>query len=248
MSCVYWIHTPEHTNIFQQGYVGVSKRFERRIWEHLKLSGNAHLKNAINKYGWDNLVKEKVIIADESYCLEMETKLRPKESIGWNIVMGGGMPPIAQKGMGLGRDAWNKGLSNIYSEEHLLNLSNIRKEKYSGENHPRFIDIPKDKLLELLINNNLKEVAEFFNISLDCVRKKIKKYNINYKTIKIKTGPKVGKTPNYYEISDKLFEKILETREKDKKSIEELSDEFKIGINKLRKEFKDRNIIIKKIK
>lgn len=147
-----------------------------------------------------------------------------------------------------GKDAWNKGLVNIYSEEHLLNLSNIRKEKYSGENHPRFIDIPKDKLLELLINNNLKEVAEFFNISLDCVRKKIKKYNINYKTIKIKTGPKVGKTPNYYEISDKLFEKILETRERDKKSIEELSDEFKIGINKLRKEFKNRNVIVKKIK
>ena len=121
MPCVYWIHTPEHTNIFQQGYVGVSKRFERRIWEHLKLSGNAHLKNAINKYGWDNLVKEKVIIADEGYCLEMETKLRPKESIGWNIVMGGGMPPIAQKGMNLGRAAWNKGLA--WSEEYKEKVS-----------------------------------------------------------------------------------------------------------------------------
>jgi group I intron endonuclease len=129
MSCVYWIHTPEHTNIFQQGYVGVSKRFERRIWEHLKVSGNAHLKNAINKYGWDNLVKEKVIIADEGYCLEMETKLRPKESIGWNIVMGGGMPPIAQKGMGLGRDAWNKGLawSEEYKEKVSVGVTNLWK-------------------------------------------------------------------------------------------------------------------------
>ena len=121
MTCVYWIHTPEHTNIFEQGYVGVSNRFERRIWEHLKVSGNAHLKNAINKYGWDNLVKEKVIIADESYCLDMETKFRPKESIGWNIVMGGGMPPIAQKGMGLGRAAWNKGLA--WSEEYKEKVS-----------------------------------------------------------------------------------------------------------------------------
>ena len=121
MSCVYWIHTPEHTNIFQQGYVGVSKRFERRIWEHLKLSGNAHLKNAINKYGWDNLVKEKVIIADERYCLEMETKLRPTESVGWNIVMGGGMPPISKKGQGLGKTAWNKGLA--WSEEYKEKVS-----------------------------------------------------------------------------------------------------------------------------
>jgi len=129
MSCVYWIHTPEHTNIFQQGYVGVSKRFERRIWEHLKVSGNAHLKNAINKYGWDNLVKEKVIIADEGYCLEMETKLRPKESIGWNIVMGGGMPPIAQKGIGLGKAAWNKGLawSEEYKEKVSIGVANLWK-------------------------------------------------------------------------------------------------------------------------
>jgi group I intron endonuclease len=129
MSCVYWIHTPEHTNIFEQGYVGVSKRFERRIWEHLKLSGNAHLKNAINKYGWDNLIKEKVIIADEGYCLEMETKLRPKESIGWNIVMGGGMPPIAQKGIGLGRAAWNKGLSwsEEYKEKVSIGVANLWK-------------------------------------------------------------------------------------------------------------------------
>ena len=129
MPCVYWIHTPEHTNIFQQGYVGVSKRFERRIWEHLKLSGNTHLKNAINKYGWDNLVKEKVIIADEGYCLEMETKLRPKESIGWNIVMGGGMPPIAQKGIGLGRAAWNKGLawSEEYKEKVSIGVANLWK-------------------------------------------------------------------------------------------------------------------------
>jgi group I intron endonuclease len=127
MSCVYWIHTPEHTNIFQQGYVGVSKRFERRIWEHLKLAGNTHLKNAINKYGWENLVKEKVIIADENYCLEMEAKLRPKAAVGWNIIMGGGMPPIAKKGMNAGRASWNKGLawSKEYKEKVSIGVSKL---------------------------------------------------------------------------------------------------------------------------
>ena len=63
VSCVYWIHCSNHTDIFTQGYVGVTKRFERRIWEHLKLNGNTYLKNAINKYGWDNLIKEKIIIS-----------------------------------------------------------------------------------------------------------------------------------------------------------------------------------------
>lgn len=111
MTCVYWIHTPEHTNIFEQGYVGVTGRFQRRIREHSKLNTNPHLAYAIKKYGWDNLVKEQVIIADEDYCLEMETKLRPKLSIGWNVVMGGGMPPLSKKGQGLGKTPWNKGLA-----------------------------------------------------------------------------------------------------------------------------------------
>jgi hypothetical protein len=111
VSCVYWVHRPEHTDILRQGYVGISKRFERRIWEHLKLNQNKHLKNAINKYGWDNLVKEKVLIGKEDYCLEIEAKLRPADKIGWNLVKGGNKPPInrwnlGKKGLTV---AWNKG-------------------------------------------------------------------------------------------------------------------------------------------
>jgi hypothetical protein len=111
VSCVYWVHRPEHTDILRQGYVGISKRFERRIWEHLKLTQNRYLKNAINKYGWDNLVKEKVLIGKEDYCLEIESKLRPADKIGWNLVKGGNKPPITRwnagtKGLTI---AWNKG-------------------------------------------------------------------------------------------------------------------------------------------
>ena len=48
---------------------------------------------AINKYGWDNLIKDNVLIGSKDYCLTIETKLRNTESIGWNIVSGGGCPP-----------------------------------------------------------------------------------------------------------------------------------------------------------
>ena len=109
VSCVYWVHRPEHTDILRQGYVGISKRFERRIWEHLKLTQNRYLKNAINKYGWDNLVKEKVLIGKEDYCLEIESKLRPADKIGWNLVKGGNKPPITIGGFKKGMTAWNKG-------------------------------------------------------------------------------------------------------------------------------------------
>jgi group I intron endonuclease len=104
VSCVYWVHRPEHTDILRQGYVGISKRFERRIWEHLKLTQNRYLKNAINKYGWDNLVKEKVLIGKEDYCLEIESKLRPTDKIGWNLVKGGNKPPI---------NRWNAGTKGL---------------------------------------------------------------------------------------------------------------------------------------
>jgi hypothetical protein len=93
MTCVYWIRQKDHTDIFSQGYVGVSSRFSRRLWEHENKTQNAHFQHAIKKYGWDSLIKEKVIIGDEDYCYEMEAKLRPTEKMGWNLVVGGGKPP-----------------------------------------------------------------------------------------------------------------------------------------------------------
>jgi len=97
---LYWISHPNHTDIFSQGYVGISNRYKRRLWEHENLNQNTHLKRAIAKYGWDNLVKKVMLIGDTEYCLDVELKLRPTDKIGWNIVKGGGKPPSIP---------WNKG-------------------------------------------------------------------------------------------------------------------------------------------
>jgi hypothetical protein len=96
--------------MFSQGYIGVSKHAQRRFVEHQRKSENAHLKNAIKKHGWDNLVKMEILIADEAYCLDIEAKLRPDKNIGWNINVGGGMPPvlIGQTAL-IGTTPWNKG-------------------------------------------------------------------------------------------------------------------------------------------
>ena len=51
-------------------------------------------------YGWDNLVKQVIIVADKAYCLMIEAKLRAEDKIGWNIVKGGGMPPITKWNLG----------------------------------------------------------------------------------------------------------------------------------------------------
>jgi hypothetical protein len=82
------------------------------MWEHLNVNNNRHLRFAINKYGWDNLVKSQLLIAEEDYCLEIEKKLRHKENIGWNIVVGGGMPPSSLgKKYNRTSPSWNKGLA-----------------------------------------------------------------------------------------------------------------------------------------
>jgi group I intron endonuclease len=150
VSCVYWIRKPEHTNILRDGYVGVSKRFQRRIMEHEKITQNKHLKNAVNKYGWDNLIKEKILIGKEDYCLEIESKLRPTDNIGWNLIKGGNKPPITRWNLGTKGlvVAWNKGkpqpeetkkkvsvgVAKLWQNpEYRKHMSDVHKGKSSGK-------------------------------------------------------------------------------------------------------------------
>jgi hypothetical protein len=82
--------------MFSQGYVGVSKNTKTRWFRHSRYSGNQHLKAAIKKYGWDSLIKEVVVIGKETYCYDLEAKIRPTKQIGWNIAEGGAKPPTSQ--------------------------------------------------------------------------------------------------------------------------------------------------------
>ena len=107
---VYWIRCTDHTDMMSQGYIGVSKHAQRRFVEHSKSKQNRHLRFAVEKYGWDNLIKSEILISTEEYCLDIERKLRPADNIGWNCTTGGGKPPPAygNKHM-LGRPSWAKG-------------------------------------------------------------------------------------------------------------------------------------------
>jgi len=108
---VYWIHHPDHTDMFSQGYIGVSNDIGRRWESHKNRTQNGHLKNAIKSYGWDNLVKKVILIADRWYCLMIETRLRPTNNIGWNHAFGGGCPPDATGNKHrLGMSPSNKGV------------------------------------------------------------------------------------------------------------------------------------------
>lgn len=95
-SVVYWIHHKKHSNIFAQGYVGITNQTAKERWQGHRNAASkktgrnscAALNRAINKY--DDLIFEVILVADtREYCERIEGLLRPKQRIGWNIARGG---------------------------------------------------------------------------------------------------------------------------------------------------------------
>ena len=120
---VYWIREKSHTDLMTQGYIGVSGNVGKRFASHCKMENgtNAHLRHAIQKHGWDNLVKSVLLMADKDYCLDIERKLRPADKLGWNLTIGGGYPPVicGERPELKGRTSWNKGKTGVFSAETL---------------------------------------------------------------------------------------------------------------------------------
>jgi predicted GIY-YIG superfamily endonuclease len=90
MYCVYWIRKETHSDIFNEGYVGISKNFKERMRQHKKNKKKTPLTGAIQKYSWNQLVKE--ILYDsltQEEALTIEGNLRKVERIGWNLQRGG---------------------------------------------------------------------------------------------------------------------------------------------------------------
>lgn len=91
MAALYWIRCRDHTSPKTQGYIGVTDNIDIRMSQHAKADGSAPiLARAINKYGWDSLVKEKLwVYSNRKEALDMEAYLRDKPGIGWNCAVGG---------------------------------------------------------------------------------------------------------------------------------------------------------------
>jgi len=152
--------------MFSQGYVGVSKNVKDRWLRHYKYNGNDHLQRAIKKYGWDNLIKEVVLIGESKYCYDLESKIRPARQIGWNIAEGGAKPPKSQpRGddyvsplKGVSRPTpWNVG--RVKSAQEIINLSNAHKKakvKHNG-----------------VVYNGFKEMAFALNLKLSTLTNRI---------------------------------------------------------------------------
>jgi hypothetical protein len=94
MAVLYWLRLPEHTDMFSQGYVGVTSHIEKRLRSH------KHRFKSI----WDKVVVEQLLVSTENYCFFIEQKLRPSRLIGWNKSIGGNKNNVM-----LGKDNPNTG-------------------------------------------------------------------------------------------------------------------------------------------
>ena len=207
---LYWIRHKDHTDIFSQGYVGVSNNVKKRWYDHKIYTNNAHLKHSMEKYGWDNLIKEIVLIADEDYCLDIENKLRPSDKIGWNIVMGGGKPPSAlgkkfvrseeykqkQRLAHLGQKAWNVGIKLTEEQKSKqFNLADYMKDKVSprkGVKHSKeTIEKVRQAKLGIVMAEETKQKLSLVN--------KGRKFQLVTCTICGKKGGETGMKARHFE-------------------------------------------------
>ena len=113
---VYWIRCADHTDMTSQGYIGVSGRFDRRMWEHNNLEGNRHLKFAIKKYGWDLMTSQALIHT----CLQNYLALMEQISL-----------PVARQKYASGSAQWvmcmRRGLSTEQSESKVVQYAQVNK-------------------------------------------------------------------------------------------------------------------------
>jgi len=119
MAYVYWIHLDNHTDYYNEGYIGVSTDHEKRFKDHIYLlendrHENVHLTRAYKKYD-KALVKSILFEGSENECYAYEFKLRSNKNIGWNIAEGGSAPPK------MFNNTWN--LNRKLTEEHKKKLS-----------------------------------------------------------------------------------------------------------------------------
>lgn len=98
---LYWIRTEGMTDIFTQGYVGISVKPDYRFSQHKNKAkiGKVYNKAFLKALKDGTAIQQIILISSVSYCKEVENKLRPLFYIGWNVAPGGGAGGIYKHGL-----------------------------------------------------------------------------------------------------------------------------------------------------
>jgi len=83
---VYWIHYEQHSDPYNEGYVGITCNLPKRIYPHKTQPHRKHVFNRLMKGAVITVLHE----CDNRFeALNYEKKYRPAHNIGWNIYPGG---------------------------------------------------------------------------------------------------------------------------------------------------------------
>ena len=127
------------------GYIGISKNPSNR-WKAHKRGGNKLLLSAYSKY--DDIIEYIVCKGSLEDMLIMEKKLRPNKKIGWNIAIGGGLPPK------------NSFRGMKHSEKTKEKISASRKGLCTGDDHhyrkSPMTDVHREKMSKAKLGKRFK--------------------------------------------------------------------------------------------
>ncbi len=168
---VYWIHHKNHYDVLSDGYVGISSNVDERFKKHKKLNTNKHLSNSILKYK-DNVMFDVIHSGLEQELAEfVEFEYRSKENIGWNIAIGGGIPPNAKgrKKSKQSIDKWRDTRHGYtHSDETRMKISKTKIGTKHTKEHNKKIGDKHMKIVECIesgeIFNSIQDAAIYANL------------------------------------------------------------------------------------
>lgn len=181
-SVIYWIHKPEHTDMFTQGYIGVTKRKALARWrEHLRTTHRPELKIYLALSKYNTLVFDVIVVGTREYCQMIETSLRLEPNIGWNTAMGGDDNCTLAGGMS-NKQRWADILMNdpirqadIWWRKEIALLKRMHRQDKIKEKQTKREEYLKIKPLRLNAKCNSDNPTGLLGVSL------YKKYN-NYRS------------------------------------------------------------------
>ena len=128
----YYVY--KHTFPNSKVYIGITKQNPEKRWRNgFGYTHNLFLKNAIQKYGWENIKHEILfdkLTEEEAYQKEIELIAYYKSNqreYGYNLSTGG---ECGSKGVKK-TYVWNKGKTNVYSDEIKQRISKGLKKHYA---------------------------------------------------------------------------------------------------------------------
>jgi predicted GIY-YIG superfamily endonuclease len=154
--CVYWIRENSFSSL-DEGYIGITKDFHKRMKEHKYYSCNKNLKSK----KWETLVQEKLFTGTKNQCLDIEFLLRKEMNIGWNIAKGGNIPICTEKT--IKKSIKTKRENNYYSSRSFKESRELASHNKKLNNKIYNIPILAFKGNKKFIFESIYLAAKYFN-------------------------------------------------------------------------------------